>query len=66
MTRRREIEVATVAEAFAKVHFETLRALAQFVSPDAPSRKAEVVPYLTSAMTSEDTVRRLYDSFSDC
>ena len=54
-----------VSEAYEKVNLETLRPLAKFISPDAPTRKMDIVPYLIRAMTSEDVVRRLYDSLDE-
>ena len=34
-----------------KVNLETLRPLAKLVSPDAPTRKKDIVPFLIQAMT---------------
>ncbi|MFI5455184.1 MAG: hypothetical protein ACHRXM_06995 [Isosphaerales bacterium] len=65
MAKRCVAEIFNVSEAFEKVNLETLRPLAKFVSPDAPTRKMDIVPYLTQTMTREDMVRRLYEKFGD-
>ena len=42
-----------------------LRPLAKLVDPDAPTRKQDIVPFLTRKLAREDVVRRLYESLSD-
>jgi hypothetical protein len=54
-----------LAEAYEKANLETLRPLAKFISPDAPTRKMDIVPFLIRTMTSEDVVRGLYNSFGE-
>jgi hypothetical protein len=38
---------------------------AKFISPEAPTRKMDLVPFLIRAMSSEDVVRRLYDELGE-
>jgi hypothetical protein len=65
MAKRYRADVFSVSEAFGKVNLETLRPLAKLVSPDAPTRKQDIVPYLTQEMAREDRVHRLYEAFGD-
>ena len=65
MSRRNVTENYDVAEAYDRVNLETLRPLAKFISPDAPARKMDIVPFLIRAMTNEDVVRGLYDKFGE-
>ena len=65
MSRRSLTEIDNISEAYAKVNLETLRPLAKFISPDAPTRKSDIVPFLTRAMSDEDLVRRLYESLGE-
>jgi len=64
MARRNKFEFFMVSQAFEKVNLETLRPLAKFVSPDAPTRKLDIVPYLTKTFLREDEVRRIYESLN--
>ena len=65
MSRRRMPEIYNVTEVYEKVTLDTLRPMAKFISPDAPTRKIDIVPFLIRAMTSEDVVRRLYDKLGE-
>ena len=51
MSRRSVTEIYDVSEAYEKVNLETLRPLAKFISPDAPTRKMDIVPFLIRTMT---------------
>ncbi len=62
MRHRLEPEFLKVAEAIALLNLDELRPLGKLVSPDAPSRKQDLVPYLTQMLAREDVVRRLYES----
>jgi len=64
MAKRSKFELFTVSQSFDKVNLETLRPLAKFVSPDAPTRKMDIVPYLTKTFLREDEVRRIYESLN--
>jgi hypothetical protein len=65
MSRYSAPEIYNVAEVYEKVNLDTLRPMAKFISPDAPTRKMDIVPFLVRAMTNEDVVRRLYDKFGE-
>ena len=65
MSRRSVAEIDNISEAYEKINLEILRPLAKFISPDAPTRKTDIVPFLTQAMTREDMVRRLYESLGE-
>ena len=62
MSRYSVPEIYDVSEVYEKVNLDTLRPMAKFISPDAPTRKMDIVPFLVRAMTNEDVVRRLYES----
>ncbi len=62
MVKRDDAELQSVSDAFDGVRLETLRPLAKLLSPDAPTRKQDIVPYLTEQLAREDVVRRLYES----
>ena len=53
------------AGAIEQLRLDTLRPLAKLVDPDAPTRKQDIVPFLTRNLAREDVVRRLYESLSD-
>jgi Helicase conserved C-terminal domain len=65
MSRYSVPEIYNVSEVYEKVNLDTLRPMAKFISPDAPTRKMDIVPFLIRAMTNEDLVRRLYDKFGE-
>ena len=65
MSRHRVPEIYSVSEVYDEVNLDTLRPMAKSISPDAPSRKTDVVPFLIRAMTDEDGVRRLYDKLGE-
>ena len=62
MRHRLEPEFLKFNEAIAQLNLDQLRPLGKLVSPDAPSRKQDLVPYLTQMLAREDVVRRLYES----
>jgi hypothetical protein len=62
MANRSDPEFLTVAEAIDQINFDVLRPLGQWVSREAPSRKQDLVPYLTQMLARPDVVRRLYES----
>ncbi len=62
MANRSDPELLTVAEAIHQINFDILRPLGQWVSREAPSRKQDLVPYLTQMLARPDVVRRLYES----
>jgi hypothetical protein len=65
MAKRPELEDFTIAEAIERFHLDTLRPLAQQVDRSAPTRKQDIVPYLTRMLARDDVVRRLYESLSE-
>jgi hypothetical protein len=65
MSKRSVPEIHNISEVYEKVNLETLRPMAKFISPDAPTRKMDIVPFLIRAMTDEDMVRQLYDKFGE-
>jgi hypothetical protein len=65
MAYRDQFDDLTTAEAIDQLRLDTLRPLAQLVDPDAPTRKQDIVPFLTRKLAREDVVRRLYESLSD-
>jgi hypothetical protein len=65
MSKRSVTEIDDLAEAFEKVTLETLRPLAKFISPDAPTRKTDIVPFLIRTMTDEAAIRELYDKLGE-
>ena len=65
MSQRIVPEIHNVSEVYEKVNLDTLRPMAKFISPDAPARKMDIVPFLIRAMTDEDVVRQLYDKFGE-
>ena len=58
-------EDLTTAEAIDRLRLDSLRPLAKLIDPDAPTRKQDIVPFLTRKLAREDVVRRLYESLSD-
>ena len=65
MSRRSAPEIYNISEVYDKVNLDTLRPLAKSISPDAPTRKMDIVPFLIRAMTNEDVVRGLYDKLGE-
>ncbi len=65
MAYRDRFEDLTTAEAIEQLRLDTLRPLAKLVDPDAPTRKQDIVPFLTRKLAREDVVRRLYESLND-
>jgi hypothetical protein len=65
MRHRLEPQFLNVAEAFTQLNLDDLRPLGKLVSHDAPSRKQDLVPYLTQKLAREDVVRRLYESLDN-
>jgi hypothetical protein len=55
----------TTAEAIEQLRLDTLRPLARLIGADAPTRKQDIVPYLTEKLAREDIVRRLYESLNE-
>jgi Helicase conserved C-terminal domain len=62
MANRSDPELLTIAEAIERHNLDTLRPLGQWVSREAPSRKQDLVPFLTQMLARPDVVRRLYES----
>ena len=62
MAYRSDPEFLNVAEAIEQLNLDVLRPLGQWVSREAPSRKQDLVPYLTQMLARADVVRRLYES----
>jgi hypothetical protein len=65
MSRRSLAEIDNISAAYEKINLEILRPLAKLISPDAPTRKSDIVPFLSRAMFDEDLVRRLYESLGE-
>ena len=65
MAYRDQFVALTTAEAIDQLRLDTLRPLAKLIDPDAPTRKQDIVPFLTRKLAHEDVVRRLYESLSD-
>ena len=65
MAYRDQFEDLTTAEAIEQLRLDNLRPLAKLIDPDAPTRKQDIVPYLTRKLAREDIVRRLYESLND-
>ena len=51
---------ASTEEAFSKQNLDTLKPLAKLIAPGFPTRKGELVPFLTRHMLEPQAVRRLY------
>jgi hypothetical protein len=56
-----EPELLSTEEAFAKLTVEHLKPLVKLLTRDVPTRKPELVKFLTAAMRQPDQVRRLYE-----
>jgi hypothetical protein len=65
MAYRDQDEDLTVAEAIEQLRLDTLRPLAKLIDADAPTRKQDLVPFLTAKLAREDIIRRLYDSLDE-
>ena len=65
MARRDTPEILTIQEAYEKSTLDTLRPLAKLLDPNAPSKKADLVPFLTRKMGSKEQVQELYESLGD-
>ncbi|HWT80465.1 MAG TPA: hypothetical protein VN648_16910, partial [Candidatus Methylomirabilis sp.] len=65
MARRDTPETLTIQEAYDKSTLDTLRPLAKLLDPNAPSKKADLVPFLTRKMGSKEQVQKLYESLGD-
>ena len=65
MSKHSVTEIDDLAEAYEKATLEILRPLAKFVSPDAPTRKTDIVPFLIRTMTDEAAIRELYDKLGE-
>ena len=62
MANRLDPEFFNFSEAIEQLNLEILRPLGQWVGREAPSRKQDLVPYLTQMLARADVVRRLYES----
>ncbi len=58
-------EILTTQEAYEKTKLDTLRPLAKHVDPNAPSKKSDLVPFLTLKMSSKEQVQKLYESLGE-
>ncbi|MBV8309095.1 MAG: helicase-associated domain-containing protein [Planctomycetaceae bacterium] len=65
MARRDTPEILTIQETYEKSTLDTLRPLAKLLDPNAPSKKADLVPFLTRKMGSKEQVQELYESLGD-
>ncbi len=65
MSRRDTPEILTIQEAYEKSTLDTLRPLAKLLDPNAPSKKSDIVPFLTRKMGSKEQVQELYESLGD-
>ena len=65
MAYRSQTEDFTTAEAIERLNLDTLRPLARLIDRNAPTRKQDIVPYLTRLLIREDDVRRLYESLDE-
>ncbi len=65
MSRRDTPEILTIQEAYNKSTLDTLRPLAKLLDPNAPSKKSDIVPFLTRKMGSKEQVQELYESLGD-
>ena len=59
MAKRGVVEVLKISEAFGELNLKSLRPPATLISPDALTRKTELLTYLSRAMLREDMVHRL-------
>jgi hypothetical protein len=65
MSRRETPEILTLREAFEKCTLDTLRPLAKLLDSNAPTRKSEIVPFLTTKLSSREQVQELYESLGE-
>ena len=65
MSRRDTPEILTIQEAYEKSTLDTLRPLAKLLDPNAPTKKSDIVPFLTRKMGSKEQVQELYESLGD-
>ncbi len=65
MARRVQIAPVNVCQAYYELNLSTLQPLAKLVAKDAPTRKSDLVPYLSRLMSQPEDVRRLYDSLGE-
>ena len=65
MVRRAQIEDLTIAQALESLNLDILRPLGRLIDPGAPTRKQDLVPYLTQMLTREDVLRQLYESLDE-
>jgi hypothetical protein len=65
MVRRAQAEDLSIAQALESLNLDILRPLGRLIDPDAPTRKQDLVPYLTRMLASEDVLRRLYESLDE-
>jgi hypothetical protein len=65
MAYRDQDEDRTTAEAIEQLRLDTLRPLAKLIDADAPTRKQDLVPFLTERLAREGIVRQLYDSLDE-